>query len=56
MYYQTVCQIQLKILLMAYVSNNLQEDIIDNGYNNSWDYNNEDLMIILFIIENIMNL
>ena len=43
MYYQTVCQIQLKILLMAYVSNNLQDDIIDNGFNNSWNYNNNQL-------------
>ena len=43
MYYQTVCQIQLKILLMAYVSNHLQEEIIDYGFNNSWDYNNNQL-------------
>ena len=43
MYYQTVCQIQIKVMLMSFVANGLQKEIIDNNYNNSWDYNNHQL-------------
>ena len=34
MYYQTVCQIQLKVMLMSFVANGLQAETIDNKYNN----------------------
>ena len=44
-YYQTVCQIQIKVLLMAFVANGLQKDSIDNGYNNTWEYNHNQLYL-----------
>ena len=43
MYIQTICQIQLKVILMQFVSNGVQNEIIDEGYNNSWYYNKNQL-------------
>ena len=43
MYIQTISQIQLKVLLMQFVANGIQDEILDVGYNNSWYYNKEEL-------------
>ena len=43
MYIQIVNQISIKVLLMQYMANGLQNEIIYGKYNNSWEYNNEQL-------------
>ena len=48
MYFQTVYQIQFKVLLMQLVSNGIQNEILDGGFNNSWYYNKYNLNLRFF--------
>ena len=43
MYVQIVNQMVLKVLQMQYSANKIQDEIINGTYNNSWEYNNEQL-------------
>ncbi len=48
MYIQSICHIQFRVLLMQFVSNNIQDEILDDGYDNSWDFNNKELNLRFF--------
>ncbi len=45
MYVQIVNQMVLKVLQMQYSANKIQKEIINGTYNNSWEYNNEQLSL-----------
>ncbi len=45
MYVQIVNQMVLKVLQMQYSANEIQQEIINGTYNNTWEYNNEQLSL-----------